>query len=64
MREFPEALVRDVSLAIYKDRLGEIDTVSMLAKDNDGGKLIAERSRSYDTLTLAYLRAINSRGQT
>lgn len=65
--EFDPALVRRISLAVYKDRLdagsgperdGTTATQRMLAKDPDNGKRMEELSKSFDTLTRAYLRAI------
>lgn len=65
--EFDPALVRRISLAVYKDRLdagsgperdGTTATQRMLAKDPDNGKRMEELSKAFDTLTRAYLRAI------
>lgn len=70
--EFDPALVRRISLAVYKDRLdagagpdrdGTTATERMLAKDAEDGEVqagerMSERSMCFDTLTRAYLRAI------
>lgn len=56
--EFLPERIRDVSEAIYRDRLGPTDTASMLAKDNDGGAKLRERAGSYDSLTRSYMRAM------
>lgn len=56
--EFPLERIRDLSERVYRDRLGESDVTSMLAKDGDGGIKLRERAVSYDALSRAYLRAI------
>jgi hypothetical protein len=56
--EFPATLVSAVSEAVYRERLGERDTASMLAKDGDNGERLRERAAAYDPLTRSYLRAI------
>lgn len=50
--------VRDISERVYRDRLGESDVASMIAKDGDGGLKLRERAVSYDALSRCYLRAI------
>lgn len=56
--EFPLDRIRDLSERVYRDRLGENDVASMIAKDGDGGIKLRERAVSYDALSRAYLRAI------
>ena len=55
--EFDADHVRDVSEAVYRDRLGN-DLDEMLEKDADGGKKLRDRAGSYDALTRSYLRAL------
>ena len=57
-QEFDPEYVRDISVAVYKDRLGEIDTASMLEADADNGAKLRGRAGSYDPLTRAYLRVL------
>jgi hypothetical protein len=58
MRAKPHDLdrTRDISVAVYKLRLGLADTEQMLAKD--GPEKLRQRAASYDALTRAYLTAI------
>ena len=55
--------VRDISVAIYKRRLGDDDTQRMLAKDGDGGKKLRERAGSYDALTRCYMALLGATGR-
>lgn len=59
------AAVRDISVEVYKRRLvdcsGEGAVERMLAKDNDGGKMLRDRAASYDVLTRAYLAVLSER---
>lgn len=57
--EFDAEQVRNISEAVYRDRLGPKDEARMLEQDGDGGKKLRERAGSYDALTRSYLRAIN-----
>lgn len=52
--------VRDISVAIYKMRLGERDTARMLAKDADGGAKLRERAKAYDILTRCYMKVLKT----
>ena len=54
--EFAPELVRNISEAVYRDRLGPGDAASMIEKD--GAQKLRERAAAYDTLTRAYLRAV------
>lgn len=56
--EFDPVMVRDISEAVYRERLGADSVKNMLEKDGDGGTKLRERAGSYDGLTRAYLRAI------
>ena len=56
----PDA-VRDVSVAVYKSRLGADDTRRMLEKDADDGTMLRERARAYDALTRCYLTILTAR---
>jgi hypothetical protein len=55
--EFDETLVRNLSEHVYRQRLGEEDTASMLEKDGDGGAKLRERAKCYDAFSRDYLRA-------
>lgn len=48
-------LVRDLSVAVYKLRLGPDATRRMLERDNDDGTKFRRRAGSYDQLSRAYL---------
>jgi hypothetical protein len=53
--------VRDISEKVYRIRLNDdcpSNVDRMLAKDDDGGKKLRNRARSYDALTRAYLKAL------
>ncbi len=60
--DFPPELVRDVSLAVYEDRMGSADYCALLEKDGDDGRKMATRSQCMDDLTRAYLRVFRQRG--
>jgi hypothetical protein len=49
--------VRDVSVLIYKNRLGRTDTEKMLKAD--GPEKLRKRAGIYDPLTVAYMTALN-----
>lgn len=53
---FNAVLVRDVSEAVYRDRLSSDDLAKMLSKD--GAEKVRERAGAYDPLTRAYMRAL------
>lgn len=53
--EFDAELVRDLSEAVYKERLGPANLTKML--DEDGPEKLRANAGSYDTLSRAYLRA-------
>lgn len=59
--EFDADAVRDLSEAVYRDRLGETDAAAMVEKDGDSGQKLRERASSYDQLSRAYLRAFANR---
>lgn len=61
--EFDPVMVRDISEAVYRERLGADSVTNMLEKDGDGGAKLRERSASYDGLTRAYLRVIRAQEQ-
>lgn len=48
-------LVRDLSVAVYKLRLGPTSLERMLEKDGDDGTKLRRRAGSYDPLSRAYL---------
>lgn len=50
--------IRDISDKVYRIRLGQRDTESMIAKDGDQGQKLRQRAGSYDVLTRAYLEAL------
>lgn len=60
--EFDAETVRDISEAVYRDRLGADDVASMIEKDGDNGQKLRERASSYDNLTRSYMRAVRGRG--
>ena len=56
--EFDPTHVRDISEAVYRDRLTADDLAKMLA--DIGAAKLRERAGSYDALTRSYLRAIKA----
>jgi hypothetical protein len=50
--------VRDISLAVYLERLGP-DGAPKAIKEAGGIEVLRKRAGSYDALTKAYLRALN-----
>jgi len=56
-KEFPDELVRDVSEFVYRERLSEPDTASMIEKDGDNGEKLRKRAQVFDHLSRSYLRA-------
>lgn len=59
---FDPEYIRDLSEKVYRIRIeqdsaGAVDR--MLAKDDDGGKKLRNRSGAYDPLTRAYLAALD-----
>jgi hypothetical protein len=56
--KYDPKMVRDISEAVYRMRLGDDDTQRMLAKDNDGGEKLRGRAKSYDSLTRCYLEVL------
>lgn len=63
--KFDETFVGDLSEMVYRDLLEaenyEGAVGRMLAEDGDGGVKLRNRSRAYDRLTRAYLRAISAK---
>ena len=51
-------VIRDISEAVYRDRLGINGVKSMLANDADDGKKLRQRAGCYDPLTRSYLRIL------
>lgn len=66
--EFNPDYVRDISLAVYLDRLGPDGTQKARARFEGGeaefDKLMRDRAACQDTLTKAYLRAIHAQPVT
>jgi hypothetical protein len=54
--EHTPEFVRDVSVAVYKTRLGTDDAAGMIAKHGEAG--LRKRAGSLDPLTRAYLQAL------
>jgi len=50
--------VRDISEAVYRERLGQDGLEKMLRKDADDGAKLRERAGAYDALTRCYMRAM------
>lgn len=51
--------ITDISVEVYKRRLGEDSLRRMLADDNDDGKKLRGRAEQYDSLTRDYLRVLS-----
>ena len=61
--EFDMEFVRDISVHVYKQRLGPLaETIAMIEKDGDAGQKLRDRARVYDHLTICYLHAIKDIG--
>ena len=56
--EFDPKMVRDISEAVYRERLGDGGAERMIEKDGDQGEQLKDRAGSYDSLTRSYLRVI------
>ena len=57
--DFPDAeLVRDISVEVYKERLGPANLTKML--EERGADVLRANAGSYDGLTRAYLRAFRN----
>lgn len=56
--EFDTEFVRDVSEAVYRDRVGSDDITKMLDDPKRGPDYVRRTAGSYDTLTRAYLRTL------
>jgi hypothetical protein len=54
--EFGLSFVRDVSEAVYRERLSPRDLADMIAKDGD--PKVRERAGCFDVLTRVYLRVL------
>ncbi len=54
--EFDAEHVRDISEAVYRDRMSATDTAELLA--TKGAAKVREYAGAYDALTRAYLRAV------
>lgn len=50
--------IRDISLAVYKLKIGAPGVARMLAADADGGMKLRNRAASYDNTTVCYLEAL------
>ena len=57
----PNEWVRDISEAVYRDRLGADDTARMIAKDGDTGQKLRNRAGGYDSLTRTYIAALGAK---
>lgn len=66
--EFDPVLVRDISEAVYRQRVDDgghakiKNSQQMIEKDGDNGEKLRERASSYDKLTRCYLRAVKKKG--
>lgn len=56
--EFDSTYVDRITNLVYRDRLGEKDTASMLQKDADNGEKLAERSKFYEPMVRSVLRVL------
>lgn len=55
---FSPGYIRDLSEKVYRQRLGEAQTASMIREDKDTGEKLRARAASYDGLTRCFLTAI------
>lgn len=53
--------IRDISEAVYRERLGD-GGKGMVEADGDGGKKLRARAYAYDGLTRAYLKVLKRIG--
>jgi hypothetical protein len=59
VKEFTDDEVRDLSESVYRQRLGDEDTLAMIEKDGDFGHKLRQRAACFDQLSRCYLRAFN-----
>jgi hypothetical protein len=57
---FDATLIRDLSEAVYRDRLGRSDAASAIAKS--GEAVLRKRASVYDPITRSYLKALKHFG--
>lgn len=66
--EFDPEYVRDISEAVYKDRLrttsGKNDVEKMIEKDGDNGEKLRRRAEIYDPIVRSVLRAVKETKQS
>jgi hypothetical protein len=53
--------IRDISEAVFRERLGS-DAKSMIEKDGDDGKKLRARAGAFDSLTRVYLKVLKQAG--
>ena len=54
--EYP---IEDISVAVYKDRLGPDSVRRMLRDDADDGKKLRGRAEQYESLTRSYIKVLS-----
>ena len=57
-KSYSDKFIRDISEAVYKDRLNG-GAERMIAQDGDAGKKLRSRAGAYDQLTRSYLKALS-----
>lgn len=61
-QEFDPEHVRDISEAVYRDRLGKDEAAKMVAKAKGDVGILRRNASSYDGITRSYLRVLKARG--
>ena len=56
--EFDPAYIERITDLVYRDRLGEQDTASMLENDGDNGEKLHARSKAYEGMVRSVLRVV------
>jgi hypothetical protein len=55
---YDDALIEDLAVAVYRNQLGEKDSISMLMKDNDDGTKFRRRAQAYAPIVRSTLDAL------
>lgn len=58
---FNAEYVRDISVEVYKERLGKKDTERLISDPDKGPEYLRKNAQFYDPQVVACLRAVNDR---
>jgi hypothetical protein len=57
---YDDTLIEDLAVAVYRQQLGEKDSISMLMKDNDDGTKFRRRAQAYAPIVRSTLDALSA----